>query len=124
MFKFLRKLNGIQLWTVIIVLLAIVGVNQQLFSSNGKAIDDIDYTASSEVSQETDAFAAKETDSDTYTVREHNGGIAVFAGDDPEPIITENTKVNMLPKDDQKLLADGIKFTSYREMIEFLQNYE
>jgi hypothetical protein len=125
MFKFLRKLSGIQLWAVILTLLAVIAVNEQFFSSNSSknhAVDSGNYTSSNGLSQETDVFANEEAGA--YTVREYNGTIAVFAGEDPQPIIKENVSVKTLPEDDQKLLTDGIKFDTYREMIEFLQNYE
>lgn len=59
--------------------------------------------------------------SDVYTVKSENGRIVVYENDTLWQ--RTQTRVNTLPKADQKLLLYGIKASSKQEVKEILEDY-
>ncbi len=60
-----------------------------------------------------------------YTVKEHNGKIAVFNQNGVNPIhIFENPYVRDLPEYDRKLLKNGITVYSNEELLKILEDYD
>ena len=54
----------------------------------------------------------EKTPSKTYIVKEYNGLVAVFYGDETRPIKITDCYVSSLPESDRKKLLSGIKTTS------------
>ncbi len=61
------------------------------------------------------------TESDTYTLKNENGRIVVYRGD--ELLIKTTTAVSTLPKRDQKELLYGINASTKEEMEKLLESY-
>lgn len=78
--------------------------------------DTNDYTSDNEISQESNTTE--------YYITEYNGIIGVFKYGDTTPYLTENVKVELLPDIDKELIRKGVEFQNYKDMIEFLQDYE
>jgi len=124
MLKFLRSISGLQLWGIVIAVIAAAALWETVTSKDDPTIN-IDYTPSQEVSQETEAVALTETEPErAYVVREHGGIIAVFEGGGNLPVLTVQVPVSSLPEEDRLLLKEGVSFDSYGAMVAFLENYE
>ena len=59
-----------------------------------------------------------------YTVKEYNGIIGVFNFEESKPFLTENKRIDNLPEKDREILKEGRDFYSYKDMVEFLMDYE
>ena len=53
----------------------------------------------------------------------HEGKIALWRSDDPEPIQVFPYSAKLLPKEDQKRLSEGVRFESMEELKEFVADY-
>ena len=53
----------------------------------------------------------------------HNGYVALWEGNDPEPKEVFPYKVSSLPEADQKRLEKGIRLKNRRELIELVEDY-
>ena len=61
----------------------------------------------------------------TFTVKEYNGKIAVFENGSSEPIKTiESPYIRDLPENDQILLAQGITVNGEAELNKLLEDYD
>lgn len=70
-------------------------------------------------SEKTDA------ESEFYRVAEFNGKIAVFTGQNSEPVyVFGSPYVRDLPEYDRLLLKDGITASSNRELLKILEDYD
>lgn len=60
-----------------------------------------------------------------YTVKEYNGKIAVFKGNNIKPLtVLEDTYVRDLPEKDRELLINGIVAHSETELNKILEDYD
>lgn len=91
-------------------------------SSSGK--NAVPYPAGTEaVSQ---SYTASESSVDTvdyYVLREYNGKIGIFIGDDTEPELIKNVRVSSLPEADRRLLAQGIQVSDRKELNRLIEDY-
>lgn len=125
----MKNLSIIRLKSIsfIIVALLLLGITvfteniQPDHTKNSNTLVD-NYTANSSLSQEKQAEAQQE--SGIYTVKEHNGIIAVFKGNEQLSIMHTKVPVSNLPSEDKSLLKKGVEFSSYKDMLFFLENYE
>lgn len=53
----------------------------------------------------------------------HNGYIALWQGEDPEPVQVFPYKASMLPQQDQSRLSEGISIHSSDELNRLLEDY-
>ncbi len=53
----------------------------------------------------------------------HDGRIALWQGEDPEPIQVFPYRASMLPEADQNALQKGIRFESIEQMRSLLEDY-
>lgn len=61
---------------------------------------------------------------ETYLVTIHEGKIAAFKNDDPEPVLISGISVSLLPEEDQALLKEGITADSMPAVRAILEDYE
>ena len=122
--NFLRKLSGLQLWGIIIAVIAAVAFGDTLTKRHDPTIS-TNYTPTQEVSQEREVPAAAEEPAEkTYVVRESEGYIAVFESGGSLPVLKVMVAVDSLPQEDRLLLKEGVGFDDYAAMVAFLENYE
>ena len=101
---------------------------------NGITIDNTYYTSNSPLSQESSkkeetnlkVNSEKENTSPSplFTVKEYKGVIGIYNFGENTPFKTENLFVNNLPEKDREIIKNGRDFFSYKEMVEFLMDYE
>lgn len=53
----------------------------------------------------------------------HNGNIALWKDEDPEPIKVFPYRASMLPKADQQALYEGIRAGSIEELYRLIEDY-
>ncbi|WBY63987.1 MAG: hypothetical protein ACFWUD_07205 [Thermocaproicibacter melissae] len=83
------------------------------------------FTSKAPSSQENESIApASESSADVYIVKAYKGHIAVFHGDDPNPIEEINTDVSILPKEDQNVLEKGKVLYSIAEVKKLMEDYD
>ena len=123
MLNFLRKISGMQLWAIIIAVIAAFAFGD-VFLKKDNTTTSINYTPTEEVSQEREAAAPAKEEPAVYVVREHEGIIAVFERGGSLPVLTVAVQVGCLPQEDRLLIKNGVNFSSYAEMVAFLENYE
>ena len=91
-------------------------------------ISDTHYTKNIMLSQENSEIAENKTKkysaTPLYTVKESKGVIGIYNYGEKDPYKTENLFVNTLPEKDKEILKRGKNFYSYKEMVEFLMDYE
>lgn len=63
------------------------------------------------------------TTSNTYTVKEYEGQVAVFSDDNDMPIKVFETSVSSLPECDRKLLSTGITVDSPEELQRIIEDF-
>ena len=62
---------------------------------------------------------------DRFTVKEHNGKIAVFESDNANPLyVLDSPFIRDLPPADQELLKTGIKADTEEELLKILEDYD
>lgn len=126
MSKLFNKLHTIQVICIIVMLACIAVLCFSLLTLPSAEPESVlsqnnsNYTPNDTLSQETRANAG----GDIYTIREYNGIIGVFKNDEDKPYMTENVRVVSLPPDDKEIMEKGVTFNTYKEMIQFLQDYE
>ncbi len=59
----------------------------------------------------------------SFILGSHNGYVALWENDDPEPVKVFPYSVSSLPQADQKRLEDGIHVESRRELIALVEDY-
>jgi hypothetical protein len=59
----------------------------------------------------------------TFLLGIHEGRIALWRGDDPEPVRVFPYSVATLPKEEQQRLQDGIRIESMAELQRLLEAY-
>ena len=59
-----------------------------------------------------------------YTVKEFEGVIGIYNYGESTPFQKENLKIKSLPEKDREILKEGRSFYSYKELMEFLMDYE
>lgn len=101
---------------------------------NGITIDNTYYTSNFPLSQESSkkeetnlkVNSEKENTSPSplFTVKEYKGVIGIYNFGENTPFKTENLFVNNLPEKDREIIKNGRDFFSYKEMVEFLMDYE
>ena len=123
MLNFLRKISGLQLWAIIIAIIAAFAVGDT-FLKKDDTTTSINYTPTEEVSQEMEAAAPAHEEPEIYVVREHGGIIAVFEKGGSLPVLSVPVQVDSLPQEDRLLIKGGVSFPTYAEMVAFLENYE
>ena len=91
-------------------------------------ISDTHYTKNIMLSQENSEIAESKSDiyspTPLYTVKEYRGVIGIYNYGEKIAYKTENLFVNNLPEKDKEILKKGKNFYSYKEMVEFLMDYE
>ena len=91
-------------------------------------ISNTHYTKNIMLSQENSEIAESNSPnllpSPLFTVKEYKGVIGIYNFGESTPFETENLFVNNLPEKDREILKNGRDFYSYREMVEFLKDYE
>lgn len=58
-----------------------------------------------------------------YLLGAHNGRVALWKGDDPEPARVFPYSVSSLPKADQEALKKGIRLESREELYRLIEDY-
>lgn len=58
-----------------------------------------------------------------YTVKEYNGGIAVFSDRDDKPFRVTDVDIRSLPQKDQEELKAGIHVTNLEEVNRLMEDY-
>ncbi len=58
-----------------------------------------------------------------YLLGVHEGKIALWSGDDPEPIKVFPYRVSMLPKKERQMLKEGIEVESLDELYRLAEAY-
>ena len=58
-----------------------------------------------------------------YLLGVHEGKIALWSGDDPEPIQVFPYRVSMLPKKERQMLKEGIRIETLEELYELAEAY-
>jgi hypothetical protein len=58
-----------------------------------------------------------------FLLGSHEGFLALWKEPDPEPIQVFPYKVSSLPREDQKLLEQGIRIQTGEELIALLEDY-
>ena len=53
----------------------------------------------------------------------HNGNVALWKDNDPDPIYVSPYPVSMLPAADQALLQKGIRFKNFKELSVYIEDY-
>ncbi len=59
----------------------------------------------------------------TYILKNYKGKIAVFKSDSKTPIKVTDTEISKLPKEDQKILINGIEAEDKLELDSLLEDY-
>lgn len=59
----------------------------------------------------------------SFILGSHNGYVALWEGDDPEPKKVFPYQVSSLPEADQKRLEEGIKVKNKLELIRLVEDY-
>ena len=107
-------------------------------NETGITIDNTYYTSNSLLSQESSKKAesnlnpkgentsdnVKSVPSPLYTVKEYKGVIGIYNFGESTPFKTENLFVKNLPEKDREIIKNGRDFYTYKEMVEFLMDYE
>lgn len=123
----MSTLKNVSFIIVSVLLITITVVNQKIDSQSlsadpNKSISSIDYTANEDSSQEnTDTTLNPPT---VYTVKEYEGVITVFKEGIAFPVMSQKVQVKSLPQKDRELLEKGVDFSTYKDMLFFLENYE
>jgi hypothetical protein len=58
-----------------------------------------------------------------YLLGVHEGKIALWSGDDPQPIQVFPYRVSMLPKKERKMLQEGIRVETLEELYALAEAY-
>ena len=58
-----------------------------------------------------------------YVIKENNGSLSVYLEGESEPIITTETNVSVLPKNDQKELEQGVRVKGEKALQKALEDY-
>ena len=58
-----------------------------------------------------------------YLLGVHEGKIALWSGDDPEPIQVFPYRVSMLPRKEREMLKEGIQVESLEELYQLAEAY-
>ena len=126
MLKYIRKLNGLKVICLIAALVCTVLLTDaflgRIRENTEHTKNSSNYTPFEESSQENHTLQTEKTK--IYTVKEYKGIIGVFEDAEAQPCMTEPTQVKLLPPEDKKLISEGVTFNTYKELINFLQNYE
>lgn len=61
---------------------------------------------------------------ESYLVTVYNGKIGVYRNGEPEPFLTADIDVYLLPSEDLKILRKGIRAESFSEVKGILEDYE
>ena len=123
MLNFLRKISGLQLWVIIVAVIAAVAVGDAVIKKDNTTTS-INYNPTEEVSQEREVAAATAEEACLYVVRSYAGIIGAFERGGSLPVLTVPVQVASLPQEDRLLLEGGVSFGSYADMVAFLENYE
>lgn len=84
----------------------------------------VHFTSKPSASQENSETPASEPQQTAYTIREYQGHIGVFQGQDPAPIQEVDVLVETLPPSDRALLAKGIQADTETQLRSLLEDYE
>lgn len=76
-----------------------------------------------EITGETEVTVEKTASERAYTVREHNGVVAVFTDNGEAPVFETDIPIDGLRQTDRQLLANGINLASYREVLSVLEDF-
>ena len=91
-------------------------------------ISNTHYTKNNTLSQENSKIAESKSSNSSpsplYTVKEYMGVIGIYNYGENIPYKTENLFVSTLPESDREILKEGKNFYTYKEMVEFLMDYE
>lgn len=58
-----------------------------------------------------------------YTIKEHNGRVAVFPAKSAEPELVLDVLVKYLPDYDRAQMQDGIHVKNYEELVKLIEDY-
>ena len=98
-----------------------------LLRKNTAYISDNNYTSktiSSQESQENLTNSPNPIKGNIYEVKAVNGEIAVFQNGQEFSVLLDKVRIENLPQSDKELLENGKSFDNYKDLIEFLENYE
>lgn len=116
----------------VITALAVISLNPGILGKQGKTVSTSSeksmssyFTSKGTSSQETASAAqALASEAETYIVREYEGHIGVFRGDDSTPFRQYQTDVAVLPKADQASLQKGKILHSMAEVEKLVEDYD
>ncbi len=60
---------------------------------------------------------------ESYTLRDYDGRLALFVGAASEPVIVYYTRTDSLPEPDAQMLAEGITVYDYAELRALVEDY-
>ncbi|MDD5796658.1 MAG: hypothetical protein PUD24_06985 [Oscillospiraceae bacterium] len=59
----------------------------------------------------------------TYVIKSDNGNLSVYIKGENTPVVTTDTNISVLPKEDQLLLEKGIEVKGEKELHKALEDY-
>ncbi len=106
-------------------------VNEVVSTQTDTHKSSTDYNANDEKSQDTTSQApvvtpvpVEESTQDEYLVKSHNGVMTVFKEGEIITVMRYEVLVDTLPITDKNLINEGVTFSNYKDLIDFLENYE
>ncbi len=58
-----------------------------------------------------------------YTIKEHDGKVAIFRNDDTQPFNVYDSYVSVLPQSDQEKLKSGITVSNTEDLQQVIEDY-
>lgn len=80
--------------------------------------------SNTEFSQESSAVPADTKQSDSYTVKEYQGHLAVFKNNDTVPFLEYETDIQLLPEKDRDILKEGKTVHTMAEVEKIVEDYD
>lgn len=80
--------------------------------------------SNTEFSQESSAVPTDTKQSDSYTVKEYQGHLAVFKNNDAVPFLEYETDIQLLPEKDRDILKEGKTVHTMAEVEKIVEDYD
>ena len=97
--------------------------NEQLLSSSKST--SFYFSSNAAVSQESSSAVQTGTkQSESYTVKEYRGHLAVFRDEETVPFLEYETDVDLLPEKDQEMLKTGRTVHTMAEVEKIVEDYD
>lgn len=80
--------------------------------------------SNTEFSQESSAVPTDTKQSDSYTVKEYQGHLAVFKNSDTVPFLEYGTDIQLLPEKDRDTLKEGKTVHTMAEVEKIVEDYD